>query len=167
VQAASAAACLLQETSLYRVPEGGVVGEVTVLRQLEGFGRGKRTENVWCGTACELLRVSADDITDLLQQYPALHSSLRQTSRSRAHRTQVRLAQASLLSFAVEVTRLLHNGAATETHLSCKGSLGACLITACRGASDFDIRLMCGFPPLVTDGCLLAGAGIWQIMLGR
>lgn len=53
---------------------------------LQGFTKAKRTENVLCETACEMLRIAAEDMQDLLDQYPRLLETLRKLNRARIHK---------------------------------------------------------------------------------
>ena len=39
--------------------------------------KAKRIDNMWCKSACSLLRVAQEDMVDLLEAYPSLHDRLR------------------------------------------------------------------------------------------
>lgn len=48
-----------QKTFIFRVPEGTIFGECSALRVLGGESKAKRRDNVFCKTACDLLKVRA------------------------------------------------------------------------------------------------------------
>ncbi|KAF8058454.1 esf2 [Scenedesmus sp. PABB004] len=58
----------------------------------QGGVRAKRSENLWCKTACYMLRLAQEDMADLLESYPSLTDTLRALHRDR-HRDRRRLAQ--------------------------------------------------------------------------
>ncbi|KAF6262699.1 hypothetical protein COO60DRAFT_586187 [Scenedesmus sp. NREL 46B-D3] len=66
-----------KETFLAKIPEGGVFGEGTVLRHLEGFMKAKRIVSMWCKTPCYMLRIAQEDMADLLEHYPQMLDNLR------------------------------------------------------------------------------------------
>ncbi|KIZ07885.1 Potassium channel AKT1 [Monoraphidium neglectum] len=72
-----------QESFLFKIPEGTVFGESTILRHIEGFTRAKRADNVWCATPCTMLRIAQEDMADLLDHYPELLETLRKLNRAR------------------------------------------------------------------------------------
>ncbi|WIA17586.1 hypothetical protein OEZ85_014411 [Tetradesmus obliquus] len=75
-----------KETFLAKIPEGGVFGEGTVLRHLEGFMKAKRIASMWCKTPCYMLRIAQEDMADLLEHYPQMLDNLRalhKTTRSK------------------------------------------------------------------------------------
>ena len=57
---------------LYRVAEGTVFGESSIVRQLEGTEKVKRRESVQCRVPCDMLKLPAEDALDLCEHYPEL-----------------------------------------------------------------------------------------------
>jgi hypothetical protein len=49
----------------------------------QGFAKAKRVDNVWCKSACSLLRIAQEDMADLLETYPSLLEQLRALHRDR------------------------------------------------------------------------------------
>jgi hypothetical protein len=52
-------------------------------QQPQGFSKAKRTENMWCRTACYMLRIAQEDMQDMLEHYPQLLDTLERLNRER------------------------------------------------------------------------------------
>ncbi len=51
----------------------------------QGFTKAKRTRNLWCKTPCEMFKIAAEDMLDLVDQYPKLLDMLNKVNRMRNH----------------------------------------------------------------------------------
>lgn len=57
---------------LYKVIEGTVFGESSLVRQLEGADKVKRRESVLAKSPCDMLRLPEADCVDMCEHYPEL-----------------------------------------------------------------------------------------------
>ncbi|GAX86342.1 hypothetical protein CEUSTIGMA_g13754.t1 [Chlamydomonas eustigma] len=83
---------------LFKIPEGTVFGESGPLRKIEGYGRARRQENVFCQTECDMLRITSEDVTVMCEHYPQLYKDLHKLDKSRQNRYKIVYGADSSLS---------------------------------------------------------------------